>query len=272
MDGRPIGVFDSGLGGLTVVRALLDLLPDEHLVYFGDTGRFPYGPKPREDVLKYAFEITELLMGHDVKLVVVGCNSAAAAALTELRARYEVPLTGVIEPGLRAAARATRTGRIGVIGTVGTIASGAYQRAAAALWPVIELSCAACPGFVEFVEAGDVDSDQVFVLAERLLAPVRAAEVDTLVLGCTHYPLLRGVLGHAARTLAGHDVAVVDSATAMAEAAREALGSGLDGAGTANRRGEPGRLDCFATDTSRLDELAPRFLGEPLTGFELVDL
>src|SRR5581483_11351220 len=131
------GVFDSGLGGLTVVRALIDLLPDEHLVYFGDTGRFPYGPKPREEVLKYAFQITELL-------------------------------TGVIEPGLRAAAKVTRTGRIGVIGTVGTIASGAYQRAAEALWPGVELTCAACPGFVEFVEAGDVDSDQVFVLAERL--------------------------------------------------------------------------------------------------------
>jgi len=195
MDGRPIGVFDSGLGGLTVVRALIDLLPDEHLVYFGDTGRFPYGPKPREEVLKYAFEITELLTGHDVKLVVVGCNSAAAAALTDLRARYEVPLTGVIEPGLRAAAKATRTGRIGVIGTVGTIASGAYQRAAEALWPHIELTCAGCPGFVEFVEAGDVDSDQVHVLAERLLAPVRAAEVDTLVLGCTHYPLLARTIG-----------------------------------------------------------------------------
>ena len=195
MDGRPIGVFDSGLGGLTVVRALLDLLPDEHLVYFGDTGRFPYGPKPREEVLKYAFQITELLMGHDVKLVVVGCNSAAAAALTELRARYEVPLTGVIEPGLRAAAKVTRTGRIGVIGTVGTISSGAYQRAAAAQFPDVTLTCAACPGFVEFVEAGDVDSDQVFVLAERLLAPVRAAGVDTLVLGCTHYPLLARTIG-----------------------------------------------------------------------------
>jgi glutamate racemase len=206
MDGRPIGVFDSGLGGLTVVRALLDLLPDEHLVYFGDTGRFPYGPKPREEVLKYAFEITELLMGHDVKLIVVGCNSAAAAALTELRARYEVPLTGVIEPGLRAAAAATRTGRVGVIGTVGTIASGAYQRAAA-LWPGIELTCAACPGFVEFVEAGDVDSDQVFVLAERLLAPVRAAGVDTLVLGCTHYPLLARTIGD----VMGRDVVLVSS-------------------------------------------------------------
>jgi glutamate racemase len=207
VDGRPIGVFDSGLGGLTVVRALLDLLPDEHLVYFGDTGRFPYGPKPREEVLKYALQITELLMGHDVKLVVVGCNSAAAAALTELRNRYEVPLTGVIEPGLRAAARATRTGRVGVIGTVGTISSGAYQRAAAAQFPHVELTCAACPGFVEFVEAGDVDSDQVFVLAERLLAPVRAAQVDTLVLGCTHYPLLARTIGD----VMGRDVVLVSS-------------------------------------------------------------
>src|SRR3712207_3303446 len=160
-DERPIGVFDSGLGGLTVVRALVDLLPDEHLVYFGDTGRFPYGPKPREEVLKYSLQITELLMGYDVKLVVVGCNSAAAAALTELRARYEVPVTGVIEPGLRAAPRAPRPGRIGVIGPVATVSPGAYQRAAARLFPDIELACAACPGFVEFVEAGDVDSDQV---------------------------------------------------------------------------------------------------------------
>src|SRR2546421_5784602 len=219
MDGRPIGVFDSGLGGLTVVRALLDLLPDEHLVYFGDTGRFPYGPKPREQVLKYAFEITELLMGHDVKLVVVGCNSAAAAALAELRARYEVPLTGVIEPGLRAAAKVTRTGRIGVIGTVGTIASGAYQRAAEALWPHVELTCAACPGFVEFVEAGDVDSDQVHVLAERLLAPVRDATVDTLVLGCTHYPLLARTIGD----VMGRGVVLVSSADETAFAVRDLL-------------------------------------------------
>src|SRR3954447_24949596 len=217
MDGRPIGVFDSGLGGLTVVRALIDLLPDEHLVYFGDTGRFPYGPKPREEVLKYAFQITELLMGHDVKLVVVGCTSAAAAALTELRNRYEVPLTGVIEPGLRAAAKATRTGRVGVIGTVGTIASGAYQRAATRLFPGIELACAACPGFVEFVEAGDVDSDQVFVLAERLLAPVLAAEVDTLVLGCTHYPLLARTIGD----VMGRDVVLVSSADETAFTVRE---------------------------------------------------
>jgi glutamate racemase len=254
VDGRAIGVFDSGLGGLTVVRALIDLLPDEHLVYFGDTGRFPYGPKPREEVLKYALQITELLNGHDVKLVVVGCNSAAAAALTELRNRYEVPLTGVIEPGLRAAAKVTRTGRVGVIGTVGTISSGAYQRAAAAQFPHVELTCAACPGFVEFVEAGDVDSDQVHVLAERMLAPVRDAGVDTLVLGCTHYPML-------ARTISdvmGRDVVLVSSADETAFEVRDLLVSGTVGAASA---GAGGHTFLTSGDVDTFRRLGERFLG-----------
>jgi len=208
LDERPIGVFDSGLGGLTVVRALLDLVPDERILYFGDTGRFPYGPKPAGEVLKYSLEITDLLLARNVKMIVIACNSASAAALDHLKEHLAVPVTGVIEPGVRAAVRTTQTGRIGVIGTVGTIASGAYQRAASEIDPSLELTCAACPGFVEFVEEGDVDSDQVHVLAERLLAPVVAADVDTLVLGCTHYPLL-------ARTIAdvmGPEVVLVSSA------------------------------------------------------------
>jgi len=264
VDGRPIGVFDSGLGGLTVVRALIDLLPDEHLVYFGDTGRFPYGPKPKEEVLKYAFQITELLMSHDVKLVVVGCNSAAAAALTELRARYEVPLTGVIEPGLRAAVRATRSGRIGVIGTVGTIASGAYQRAAAG-WTGVELACAACPGFVEFVEAGDVDSDQVFVLAERLLAPVRSAGADTLVLGCTHYPLLARTIGE----VMGRDVVLVSSGEETAfEVAALLDAVGARRAPTA-AGGEPARRAFLTSgDPATFRALGARFLGPEVEAVE----
>src|SRR3954471_21010568 len=207
-DSRPIGVFDSGLGGLTVVRAPLDLVPGADIGYFGDTGRFPYGPKPADEVLKYALEIVDLLLEQQVRMVVVACNSAAAAALDRLKETLDVPVVGVIEPGLRAARQTTRTGRVGVIGTVGTISSGAYQRAAAALDIDLELTCAACPGFVEFVEHGDVDSDQVHVLAERLLAPIKQAGVDTLVLGCTHYPLL-------ARTIAdvmGPDVVLVSSA------------------------------------------------------------
>ena len=217
----PIGVFDSGLGGLTVLRALIDLLPDERIVYFGDTGRFPYGPKPREEVLAHALEISDVLLGHDVKALVVACNSAAAAALDPLREQLTIPVIGVIEPGLRAAARATRSGRVGVIGTVGTIASGAYQRIAEEQETAIELTCAACPGFVEFVEAGDVDSDQVHVLAERLLAPVCEAEVDTLVLGCTHYPLLARTIGD----VMGRGVVLVSSADETAFAVRDLLTS-----------------------------------------------
>ena len=215
--GRPIGVFDSGLGGLTVLRSLIDLLPGESMVYFGDTGRFPYGPKPHDEVHKYALEIADLLVARDAKLLVVACNSATSVALDTLRERLDIPVVGVIEPGMRAAARATRSGRVGVIGTVGTIASGAYQRAATDLDQAIVLECAACPGFVEFVESGDVISDQVHVLAERLLAPIRAAGVDTLVLGCTHYPLLARTIGD----VMGRDVVLVSSADETAFTVRE---------------------------------------------------
>jgi glutamate racemase len=255
-DGRPIGVFDSGLGGLTVLRALIDLLPDESTVYFGDTGRFPYGTKSAQELIEYSFQITDLLVGRGVKLLVVACNSAASAALDLMRARYNVPILGVIEPGLRAASAATRSGRVGVIGTVGTVASGAYQRAAADLH--VELACAACPGFVEFVEAGDVASDQVHVLAERLLAPIRDAKVDTLVLGCTHYPLL-------ARTIAdvmGRDVVLVSSAD---ETAFEVMH-------TLDERATPGVTPShtFITsgDVATFRALGGRFLGPEVEAVE----
>jgi glutamate racemase len=270
---QPIGVFDSGLGGLTVLRALIDLLPDERVVYFGDTGRFPYGPKPAEEVLAHALEITDVLLARGVKLLVVACNSAAAAALDTLQAELDIPVIGVIEPGLRAAARVTRSGRVGVIGTVGTIASGAYQRLADRLDDEtgvrtieVDLTCAACPGFVEFVEAGDVDSDQVHVLAERLLAPVRDATVDTLVLGCTHYPLL-------ARTIAdvmGRDVVLVSSADETAFAVRDLLTARamLAPAGQPDTESDPrhvfltsGRVDTFRT-------LGVRFLGPEVASVE----
>ena len=258
-DDRPIGLFDSGLGGLTVVRALLDLVDHERLVYFGDTGRFPYGPKPAEDVLKYSLEIVDVLLDRAVKMIVIACNSASAAALEHLRDALDVPVTGVIEPGLRAARRATRSGRIGVIGTVGTISSGAYQVAAAALDASLELTCAACPGFVEFVEAGDVDSDQVHVLAERLLAPVRAACVDTLVLGCTHYPLL-------ARTIAdvmGPDVVLVSSAEETAFEVRALMGEEQE---TVPARERVQFLTSGDVDTFR--RLGARFCGPEVAAVE----
>jgi glutamate racemase len=257
----PIGVFDSGLGGLTVLRALIDLLPAETMVYFGDTGRFPYGPKPRAEVRAHALEIADVLVDRGVKALVVACNSAAAAALDELRARYEIPVVGVIEPGLRAGFSVTRTGRVGVIGTVGTVASGAYQHLAAAIDPGIELTCAACPGFVEFVEAGDVDSDQVHVLAERLLAPVRAAMVDTLVLGCTHYPLLARTIGDAM----GRDVVLVSSADETAFAVR-ALLEREKMLGSAPNRADHTFFTTGSVETFR--RLGGRFLGPEVSAVE----
>jgi len=167
VDSRPIGVFDSGFGGLTVTRALLDLLPEEQLVYVGDTGRYPYGSKPLDEVRGYANEITSWFVDeHDVKLVIVACNTATAAALGELQARFDTPIVGVIDSGVRSLISASTTHRIGVIGTVGTIGSGAYQGAVADIDSSVELTCAACPGFVEFVERGDLESDQVHVLAQ----------------------------------------------------------------------------------------------------------
>ena len=213
-------MFDSGFGGLTVARALIDLLPHEDIVYLGDTGRYPYGPRDLGEVRDFAIQITEHLVAtQDVKMVIVACNTAAAAALHELQTRHpDIPVLGVIEPGVRSLVAATRNGNVGVIGTVGTIASGAYQRAVADAGDV-KLTCAACPGFVEFVERGDTESDQVYVLAERLLAPLVDAEIDTLLLGCTHYPFL-------ARTISdvmGRDVVLVSSADETAFSVRRVL-------------------------------------------------
>lgn len=257
MDDRPIGVFDSGFGGLTVARALIDLLPEEHLVYVGDTGRYPYGPRPAEEVREFSRAIARFLVEHEgVKMVVVACNTAASVALDELAAELPVPVVGVIEPGLRAAVEVTSTRRIGVIGTVRTIASGAYQRAAAALDPPAEIVCAACPGFVEFVERGDTDSDQVHVLAERLLEPLRAAKVDTLLLGCTHYPFLARTIGD----VMGRDVVLVSSADETAfdvRATLAATGLGRRGGAGAHRFVSSGDLAWFA-------EMGRRLLGPEL--------
>ena len=184
---RPIGMFDSGFGGLTVARAVIDLLPHEHLVYIGDTGRYPYGPRPQSEVREFAHQIAwSLVEDFDVKAIVVACNTASAAALDELEAELPVPVVDVVAPGARALVKASRTGRVGVIGTVGTVRSGAYDRAVAATGADVQLTSAACPGLVEFVERGQTSGDEIEILAERLLAPVHEAAVDALLLGCTH--------------------------------------------------------------------------------------
>ena len=278
---HPIGVFDSGVGGLTVVRALRRALPGEDIVYLGDTARVPYGSKSPRTVEKYSLTCQRFLLDREVKLVLIACNTASANALPALREASPVPVIGAVEPGAASALAATTNGHIGVIGTLGTVRSGAYAQAIAARDPNAKLTALACPLFVPLAEEGWTHDDIAAMVARRYLVQLfeKDTAIDTLVLGCTHYPLLAEVLGTVAREIAGHDVAVVDSASAMAEAAREALGSsppvGQSPPGSIlgpNTRTQAGRLDCFATDTSRLDELAPRFLGEPLTGFELVDL
>lgn len=217
---RPIAMFDSGFGGLTVARAVIDLLPDEGLVYLGDTARYPYGSRPADEVRGFARQITKwLIENHDPKMVIVACNTAAAVALPDLEAEFDIPFVGVLEPGARSLLAVTNTGRVAVVGTVGTIASGAYQRSVADLDPEVELTCAACPGFVEFVERGDTASEQVRVLAQRLLAPVRAAKVDSLLLGCTHYPFLARTIGE----VMGRDVVLVSSADETAFEVERAL-------------------------------------------------
>jgi glutamate racemase len=269
-DARPIGMFDSGFGGLTVARAVIDLLPDERLVYVGDTGRYPYGPRDLEEVRRFAHEITSYLLDeHGVKMIVVACNTASAAALSELHANLPVPVVDVIEPGVRALISATRTGRVGVIGTVGTISSGAYQREVDAAHAGVELTCAACPGFVEFVERGDTSSDQVHVLAERLLAPVRDAKVDTLLFGCTHYPYL-------ARTISdvmGREVVLVASADETAFEVRRMLsGTELEAprAHLAGPKVSPQHRFFSSGDTAWFSTLGGRLFGPELAHAEPV--
>lgn len=210
MDSRSIGIFDSGVGGLTVARAIIDQLPGESMTYIGDTANSPYGPKSIAQVRECALDVMDRLVASDVKMLVIACNSASAAVLADARERYQraygIPVVEVIQPAVRRAVRATRTGRIGVIGTRATIASGAYADAFAAA-PNLQLTMAACPRFVELVESGITAGPEVEAVAREYLAPMLDANVDTLVLGCTHYPLLAGVIG----LVMGEDVTLVSS-------------------------------------------------------------
>jgi glutamate racemase len=208
----PIGIFDSGVGGLTVVRAVLDQLPHEPVLYVGDTARGPYGPRPIAEVRAFALDVMDHLVEQGVKLLVIACNSASAAVLRDARERYAVPVVEVVQPAVRRAARATRNGHVGVIGTQATVTSGAYEDAFAAA-PQITVTSQACPRFVEFVEAGVTSGDELLEVAHAYLDPMAAAGVDTLVLGCTHYPLLTGVISY----VMGDDVTLVSSAEETAK-------------------------------------------------------
>jgi glutamate racemase len=209
----PLGIFDSGVGGLTVARAVLDQLPSEAVVYVGDTANGPYGPRRIADVRALALEVMDSLVEHHrVKLLVIACNSASAACLRDARERYDIPVVEVIQPAVRRAVAATRNGRVGVIGTAATVTSRAYDDAFAAATHV-ELTSVACPRFVEFVERGDTNSAELLEVAQSYLEPIVDAGVDTLVLGCTHYPLLTGVISY----VVGNAVTLVSSAEETAK-------------------------------------------------------
>jgi glutamate racemase len=265
-DDRPIGVFDSGMGGLTVLRALLARLPSERFVYLGDTARLPYGTKSPETVQAYALQATRLLVSEGVKMVVIACNTASAVALGPLaQALAPVPVIGVIEPAVRAAARATRNGRVGLVGTEATVSSGSYPRAIRRAGVSFELIQRACPRFVEFVELGDTTSDDLMDLAREYLAPLQDEGIDTLILGCTHYPLLRGAIQY----VMGPDVLLISSAEETASDVYEVLRAKglLREAGSSPRH----RFQSSG-DPRRFAELGAMFLGPEVRGAERVAL
>ncbi len=260
----PIGIFDSGVGGLTVARAIKDQLPNESILYIGDTAHSPYGPKKIADVRGYALNVLDDLVAQDVKLLVIACNTASAAMLRDARERYSVPVIEVIQPAVRRAVGTTRNSRVGVIGTVGTIQSRAYDDAFAAATK-IQLFSQACPRFVEFVETGVTTGDEVLAVAEEYLAPLRTADIDTLVLGCTHYPFLRGAISY----VMGDAVTLVSSDTETAnDVYRELVGKGLE-------REEPSppsyRYEATGDSADEFLELAHRLIGPEISRVDLIE-
>ena len=251
----PIGIFDSGFGGLTVARSVIDQLPHESVHYLGDTARQPYGPKPIAEVREYALECLDHLNAQGVKALVIACNSASAAMLRDARERYDVPVVEVILPATRRAVAASRTGRIGVICTRATQESMAYEDAFAAA-PHVELTTQACPRFVDFVEAGVTGGEELLAVAHEYLDPLTAAGVDTLILGCTHYPLLTGVISY----VMGDAITLVSSAEECAKDVYKMLAS----SGLMRESGEPTYTFATTGAPDEFETIGRRFLGPEL--------
>jgi glutamate racemase len=254
VDRDAIGIFDSGVGGLTVMHELVGVLPAESFIYLGDTGRYPYGNKSAETVTRYSLENASFLVEKGIKLLVVACNAASSVALDALRAECRVPVVGVIEPGAKAAAASTGSGRVGVIGTEVTIASGAYTRALKRLRPKLEIYTRACPLFVPLAEEGWTDNEVAHATIALYLGSLQRSGIDTLILGCTHYPLLKRAIAD----FLGNGVRLVDSAEETAQEVRETLKE----RGQLRRRGR-GATSFFVTDVpDRFIKVGRRFLGE----------
>ena len=262
----PIGVFDSGLGGLTVLRAIREALPREDLVYLGDSARVPYGTRSAQTVVNYARACVRKLREQDIKLLVVACNTVSSVALDVLTAELEFPVLGVIEPGARAGVAASRSGRVGVIATAGTVLSGAYPRAAAEARPDVQVFTEAAPLLVPLVEEGWLEGEVPRLAVRKYLSALVAHDVDALVLGCTHYPLLEPVIAREIDELHGTHVPVVDSAHAVATE----LAALLARKQLAASRAEQGKLRIFVTDMpKRFTEVASRFLGQDVGSLDV---
>lgn len=262
----PIGIFDSGIGGLTVMREIASLLPGENTIYLGDTARVPYGSKSKETVERYSFEVASFLLKSKIKMLVAACNTASAYAVESLKKWLEIPVIGVIEPGARAAVASTHANRIGVIGTEGTIRSGAYSNAIKSINPSVETFAKACPLFVPLVEEGWADDPVTQLVAERYLSELKDNDIDTLVLGCTHYPLLKTTIS----SVMGPGVRLIDSAASTAEEVRRVLGERglLSGAGPKDAVHR-----FFVTDSpERFLAVGRRFFGAGLEKAELATL
>ncbi len=254
---KAIGIFDSGIGGLTVVREIVAKMPRENIIYLGDTARVPYGIRSPETVTRYSFENTQFLLAQDIKMLVVACNTASAISLDAVKKEFPLPVVGVLEPGARAAVAATRTRKLGVIGTEATIASGAYETAIKRLAPDVEVHSLACPLFVPLAEEGWTDNDVAQLVAEKYLAPLRRTGIDTLVLGCTHYPLFKSVITR----VIDSDIRLIDSATETAKEVEDVLEKlkwRINGS-------EEGLRKFYVTDLpSRFEKIGKRFLGNSL--------
>ena len=260
---KAIGIFDSGIGGLTVLKEIVAALPDENIIYLGDTARVPYGIRSAETVTRYSFENTQFLLAQEIKMLVVACNTASAVSLDAVKKAFPLPVIGVLEPGARAAVRETRARKIGVIGTEATIASGAYERAIALLDPGITVHSLACPLFVPLVEEGWIGNDVAMLVARTYLEQFKATGIDTLVLGCTHYPLLKGVISQ----VLGPGITLIDSATETAREVVELLGK-LKWMRPVK---EQTVRKYFVTDTpARFETIGKRFLGDELLRAEQV--
>jgi len=262
---NPIGIFDSGVGGLTVVKKIVSLLPNENIIYFGDTARVPYGTKSNDTVIEYAFQDAKFLLNKNVKIIVVACNTASSIALKALQDKLSIPVIGMIEPGTKLALQKTKSGRIGIIGTNATINNKAYSTDLLRLNPKLKVYEKACPLFVPLAEEGLINHPATRLIAEEYLSELKEDDIDTLVLGCTHYPILAKVI----QKVIGNKVELIDSGTAASFVVKDYL----EGQGLLNKSNNIGLSEFYVSDLpKRFKEIAERFLGRSLEHVHKIDL